>query len=68
MKKLVRNQLKVVTGGLGCNPSAGVDCPRNTVCCALEWNSPSGVCKNLRTTVLAGHLTLKIKTTKLFLL
>lgn len=45
MKKLVRNQLKVVTGGLGCNPSAGVDCPRNTVCCALEWNSPSGVCK-----------------------
>ncbi|WP_157877063.1 hypothetical protein [Elizabethkingia ursingii] len=45
MKKLVRNQLKVVTGGVGCNPSAGIDCPRNTVCCALEWNSPSGVCK-----------------------
>ena len=26
MKKLVRDQLKVVTGG-GCNPSAGIDCP-----------------------------------------
>ena len=45
MKKLVRDQLKVVTGGIGCNPSAGIDCPRNTVCCALEWNSPSGVCR-----------------------
>ncbi|MCL1651668.1 Uncharacterised protein [Elizabethkingia miricola] len=47
MKKLVRDQLKVITGGLACNPSAGVDCPRNSKCCALGFDNPSGICRGL---------------------
>ncbi|CAM3635536.1 Bacteriocin [Elizabethkingia bruuniana] len=45
MKKLVRDQLKVITGGLACNPGAGIDCPGKSKCCALSFDSPSGICR-----------------------
>jgi|GEM_PF-1938355 len=46
LKKLSRKQLQTVTGGLGCNPSAGLNCPGNSICCSLSYDDlSSGICR-----------------------